>query len=564
MYLAAFMVAGFVLAACYAVALLRGNTSQYVRRRADDPAHRGRGGRPGAGARRRLGRPHGRRRAAGQAGRAGRARPDHHAARRCTSAAGTSTARSRFGLPIPRLLSLLAAHDPNATIRGLSSFPAADLPPVNVVRVAFQTMVGLGMALALLAVCYLWVRFRRGRPPSSRWFYRAVVLAGPAAVVALVAGWVTTEVGRQPWVVYGVMRTEDAVTGASGIPVGYGVLVVVYAGVRGRGLVDPAPARRPAVPGAAGRRGGRGRGAVTLLQLLPLLFVLAGLTLYTVLAGADLGTGLWHLTAGRDHHLRSRIYSSIGPVWEANHVWLIFVLTVTVDGVPAGVRGGLHHAGGAAVPGRGRDHPARHRVRAARGVARAGRPPGDRHGLRAVLDPHAVRARARRRRDRVRAGAGGRRRQRGDQLAQPDLGADRRARGRARGVPGGGPAGGRLGPGRRRRRRRRRSGGGRWSAACWPGPSRWAGWRCCGPTRGACTTGSPTGRGSAAWSCPVLFGVGTLGLVRARRLDPGPVRGGRGRRGADRRLGAGAAAGPAAGADRGSRRPRRPRRWSPS
>jgi len=56
------------------------------------------------------------------------------------------------------------------------------------------------------------------------------VLAGPAAVVALIAGWVTTEVGRQPWVVYGVMRTADAVTGASGIPVGYGVLVAVYAG----------------------------------------------------------------------------------------------------------------------------------------------------------------------------------------------------------------------------------------------------------------------------------------------------------------------------------------------
>ena len=130
-----------------------------------------------------------------------------------------------FGLPIPRLLSILAAHDPNATIRGLSSFPADDLPPVNVVRLAFQTMVGLGLALALLAVCYLSLRFRRGRPPRSPWFYRAVVLAGPPPVVALIAGWITTEVGRQPWVVSGVMRPEAAVTGASGIPVGYGVLV---------------------------------------------------------------------------------------------------------------------------------------------------------------------------------------------------------------------------------------------------------------------------------------------------------------------------------------------------
>ncbi len=66
---------------------------------------------------------------------------------------------------------------------------------------------------------------------------------------------------------------------------------------------------------------------MTVLQLLPLLFILAGLILYTVLAGADLGTGAWQLST-RDHDLRSRVYASIGPVWEANHVWLIFVLTV--------------------------------------------------------------------------------------------------------------------------------------------------------------------------------------------------------------------------------------------
>ena len=70
------------------------------------------------------------------------------------------------------------------------------------------------------------------------------------------------------------------------------------------------------------------------MTLLPLLFVLAGLTLYTVLAGADLGTGIWQLTAGGNADLRSRVYSSIGPVWEANHVWLIFVLTVLWTAYP--------------------------------------------------------------------------------------------------------------------------------------------------------------------------------------------------------------------------------------
>ncbi len=92
-------------------------------------------------------------------------------------------------------------------------------------------MVGIGLALAALSLVYLFVFLRWRRLPRSPWFYRAVALAGPLSVVALVAGWVTTEVGRQPWVVYGHMRTEEAVTGAAGIPVGYASLVVVYAGL---------------------------------------------------------------------------------------------------------------------------------------------------------------------------------------------------------------------------------------------------------------------------------------------------------------------------------------------
>ena len=136
-----------------------------------------------------------------------------------------------YGIEIPRLLSLLAYHDPNARVEGLNAVPTADQPPVNVVRYAFQTMVGIGTLLALLGLVYLYIRFRRKRLPTSRWFYRAVVLAGPLSVVALIAGWVTTEVGRQPWIVYGVMRTSQAVTAAQGIPIGYGVLVALYGGL---------------------------------------------------------------------------------------------------------------------------------------------------------------------------------------------------------------------------------------------------------------------------------------------------------------------------------------------
>jgi cytochrome d ubiquinol oxidase subunit I len=137
----------------------------------------------------------------------------------------------KYGIGIPRLLSLLAYHDPNHVVQGLDTVPANDRPPVNVVRFAFQTMVGIGTLLALLGVVYVVVRVRRRRLPESAWFYRAVALAGPLSVVALIAGWTVTEVGRQPWVVYRVMRTADAVTGASGIPVGYALLAAVYAAV---------------------------------------------------------------------------------------------------------------------------------------------------------------------------------------------------------------------------------------------------------------------------------------------------------------------------------------------
>jgi cytochrome d ubiquinol oxidase subunit I len=137
----------------------------------------------------------------------------------------------KYGIKIPKLLSLLAFHNPNAVVKGLDTVPADRQPPVNVVRVSFQLMVGIGTLLAALGAIYLFVRIRRKRLPGSAWFYRALVLAGPASVVALIAGWVTTEVGRQPWVVYKVMLTDEAVTGASGIPVGYATLAAIYVGV---------------------------------------------------------------------------------------------------------------------------------------------------------------------------------------------------------------------------------------------------------------------------------------------------------------------------------------------
>ena len=142
----------------------------------------------------------------------------------------------KYGIEIPHLLSLLAFHSWNARVRGLDTVPADQRPPVNVVRAAFQSMVGIGTLLALLGVVYLGVWVRRKRLPESTWFYRALLPAGPLAVVALISGWVVTEVGRQPWVVYRVMPTAAAVTGARGIPIGYGALAGSYVVVAG-GLV---------------------------------------------------------------------------------------------------------------------------------------------------------------------------------------------------------------------------------------------------------------------------------------------------------------------------------------
>jgi cytochrome d ubiquinol oxidase subunit I len=137
----------------------------------------------------------------------------------------------KFGVAIPKMLSVLAFHKPNARVEGLDAVPPAQRPPVNITRIAFQTMVGIGTLLALLGVIVLYVRVRRRALPQWRWFYYGLAAAGPLSVVALICGWIVTEVGRQPWVVYRVMPTSQAVTGAGGIPVGYATLWIVYLAV---------------------------------------------------------------------------------------------------------------------------------------------------------------------------------------------------------------------------------------------------------------------------------------------------------------------------------------------
>src|SRR5215218_9143944 len=133
-----------------------------------------------------------------------------------------------YAIEIPYGLSLLIHHDPDGVVPGLEEFPEEDRPPVNVVHLAYNAMVGLGSALLLLAFVFGWTWWRKHRIPRSVWFLRATAVSGVAAIVAMEAGWITTEVGRQPWIVYDILRTADAVSPAPGLFLGFYAVVVIY------------------------------------------------------------------------------------------------------------------------------------------------------------------------------------------------------------------------------------------------------------------------------------------------------------------------------------------------
>jgi cytochrome d ubiquinol oxidase subunit I len=134
-----------------------------------------------------------------------------------------------FAIEIPGGLSWLAHGDTDAVVEGLLAVAPADRPNVVLVHLSFQLMVAVGFGLLALGVWAAVVRWRRGHLPAGRWFLRAVVLAGPASFAAIEAGWIVTEVGRQPWIVYDVMRTADAVTTRPGIGLHLAGTIVVYA-----------------------------------------------------------------------------------------------------------------------------------------------------------------------------------------------------------------------------------------------------------------------------------------------------------------------------------------------
>jgi len=131
---------------------------------------------------------------------------------------------------IPDLDSFLVGFSTDTQVTGLDDIPAKNRPPANtMLHLAFDTMVGIGSGLLLLAIWFALTWWRRRDIPQTPWFLRIVAVTGGAAIVALWCGWIVTEVGRQPWIVQGYMRTSEAVTDAEGIWFSFGLVLVLYA-----------------------------------------------------------------------------------------------------------------------------------------------------------------------------------------------------------------------------------------------------------------------------------------------------------------------------------------------
>jgi cytochrome d ubiquinol oxidase subunit I len=145
--------------------------------------------------------------------------------------------RVDLAVEIPKMSSLILKHDPDAPLAGLDTVPERDHPPVGIVFWSFRIMVGIGFAIFALGLFSLIAR-ARGRLYDWPLLHRLAILLGPAGFVAVIAGWVTTEVGRQPYVVYGLLRTADAASPLAAPAVGASLLafIIVYFAVFGVGV----------------------------------------------------------------------------------------------------------------------------------------------------------------------------------------------------------------------------------------------------------------------------------------------------------------------------------------
>lgn len=163
---------------------------------------------------------------------------------------------TRYAIDIPYGLSLLAFHDPFATVKGLNDFPRDEWPPVLPVHVCFQIMVACGGAMGLLSAWVAFLFFRRQQLHENTWLLKAALLASPLGMLAVECGWMVTEIGRQPWVIHKIMRTSIAVTPAPSLVPGllFSILYLFLAVIVVRLLINEvAASEKPFSPPQAGR-----------------------------------------------------------------------------------------------------------------------------------------------------------------------------------------------------------------------------------------------------------------------------------------------------------------------
>jgi cytochrome bd ubiquinol oxidase subunit I len=143
---------------------------------------------------------------------------------------------TRYAVEIPKLGSFILTHDWNGTVKGLKAWPKADWPNTTMVFWSFRIMVGIGFAMLAIGLWSLVVRWR-GNLTSARWLQRSAVVMGPSGFAAVLAGWITTEVGRQPYTVYGLLRTADSVSPIAAAAVGASLVafIIIYFAVFGAG-----------------------------------------------------------------------------------------------------------------------------------------------------------------------------------------------------------------------------------------------------------------------------------------------------------------------------------------
>jgi cytochrome bd ubiquinol oxidase subunit I len=228
MILAAYLVTGFLVASVYAVGMLRGRRDRYHRLGLLIPLTLACALAPiqfavGDSAARAI----------------ANDQPIKFAAMECVQETATHVTEYIYGrctpdgvkggLGIPGFDSFLVGWSTDTKVTGLDTVPASDRPPANtMLHWAFDTMVGIGTMLIALGAWLAFSWWRKRDIPQTKWFLRAVAVSGVATIVALECGWIVTEVGRQPWIVYNVMRTEDAVTKADGVWVTFGLIVGLY------------------------------------------------------------------------------------------------------------------------------------------------------------------------------------------------------------------------------------------------------------------------------------------------------------------------------------------------